>query len=313
MTTELPKDSRFRILSLDGGGAKGFYTLGVLKEVEATLGGPLCDKFDLIYGTSTGSIIGTMLAIGKSVDEIHELYRMHVPTVMKPWLPSEKTAKLAELAVDIFKDQKFNAVKTGIGIVATNWVNETPMIFKADAGQAHGRLATFVPGFGCTLAEAVQASCSAYPFFKRKTVKTAAGDDIELGDGGFCANNPSLYAVADAVQAFKIDRGNIALLSIGVGIYPTPKAFPLGLTWCLGKLPSVRLLQKTLEINTQSMEQLRKVLFGDIRTVRVNNTFAQPEMATDLLEHDLRKLNILRQRGRDSFADYESSITALLM
>jgi hypothetical protein len=32
-----------RILSLDGGGAKGFYTLGVLKQVEAMLGGePLC-------------------------------------------------------------------------------------------------------------------------------------------------------------------------------------------------------------------------------------------------------------------------------
>jgi len=32
-----------RILSLDGGGAKGFYTLGVLKQVEGMLGGePLC-------------------------------------------------------------------------------------------------------------------------------------------------------------------------------------------------------------------------------------------------------------------------------
>jgi uncharacterized protein len=28
----------FRILSLDGGGAKGFYTLGVLRELEAMLG-----------------------------------------------------------------------------------------------------------------------------------------------------------------------------------------------------------------------------------------------------------------------------------
>jgi patatin-like phospholipase/acyl hydrolase len=34
--TEEPK--LFRILSLDGGGAKGFYTLGVLKGIEGTLG-----------------------------------------------------------------------------------------------------------------------------------------------------------------------------------------------------------------------------------------------------------------------------------
>jgi uncharacterized protein len=30
-----------RILSLDGGGAKGFYTLGALKVIEALVGAPL--------------------------------------------------------------------------------------------------------------------------------------------------------------------------------------------------------------------------------------------------------------------------------
>src|SRR6185503_8235131 len=56
-------DDTFRILSLDGGGAKGIYTLGFLSRVEAMLkarpGGAdkkLCDHFDLIYGTSTGAI-----------------------------------------------------------------------------------------------------------------------------------------------------------------------------------------------------------------------------------------------------------------
>ena len=40
---------------------------------------------------------------------------------------------------------------------------------------AGSRSGTFVPGFGCTIADAVQASCSAYPFFDRKFVTTAAG------------------------------------------------------------------------------------------------------------------------------------------
>lgn len=56
--------SIFRVLALDGGGSKGFYTLGVLYELEAMLGCRLCERFDLIYGTSTGSIIGTLLALG---------------------------------------------------------------------------------------------------------------------------------------------------------------------------------------------------------------------------------------------------------
>ncbi|TXM95368.1 patatin-like phospholipase family protein [Methylobacterium sp. WL116] len=303
---------KFRILSLDGGGAKGFYTLGVLHEVEAQAGRRLYEVFDLIYGTSTGSIIGAMLALGMSVEEIHRLYEEHVPKVMKPWLPGTKTAKLAALANTIFEDTKFEAVKTGVGVVATNWLNEKPMIFKSDAGQAHGRVATFVPGFGCTIADAVQASCSAYPFFKRKMVTTSSGDLIELGDGGFCANNPALYAVADATRAFKISETNIALLSIGVGVYPTPKSHFWNFGWWLGKLPSVKLLQKTLEINTQSMAQLHAVLFGKISSIRINQTFSQPEMATDLLEHDLVKLNKLRQRGRESFASFEHEISELL-
>ena len=37
LPTEHPKDGKFRILSLDVGGAKGFYTLGVLREIEALL------------------------------------------------------------------------------------------------------------------------------------------------------------------------------------------------------------------------------------------------------------------------------------
>ena len=70
----------------------------------------------------------------------------------------------------------------------------------------------------------------------------------------------------------------------------------------------MRLLQKTLEINTQSMEQLRKILFAHIKTVRINDTYQQPEMATDLFESDLVKLDVLHQRGAQSFANVEKTL-----
>ena len=161
----------YRILSLDGGGAKGFYTLGVLRQVEALLGsGPLYEHFDLIFGTSTGAIIAALLALGDSVDKVHGCYREHVPVIMRRWLPGAKTAALAMTAEAVFKDKKFTDVKTGVGIVATRWGMEKPMIFKGSVHQAHGRLVTFVPGFGVKIADAVKASCSAYPFFKKATV-----------------------------------------------------------------------------------------------------------------------------------------------
>jgi len=61
--TKYVNDDVCRILALDGGGAKGFYTLGVLKEIEAMLGCPLHERFDLVFGTSTGAIIAALIAL----------------------------------------------------------------------------------------------------------------------------------------------------------------------------------------------------------------------------------------------------------
>ena len=206
---------------------------------------------------------------------------------------------------------------TGVGFVATNWLLERPMIFKNLISHAHGSQATFVPGFGSTISEAVQASCSAYPIFNRKTVQTSIMGPVELIDGGYCANNPALYAIADAAEALHQPHDSIRVLSIGVGIYPKPRLSPINRIktgWIAKHWANldVELLQKTMEINTQSMEQLRSILYSDIQTVRLNETFAQPEMATDFVEHDLKKLNLLTRRGRESFAKNEKQLQQLL-
>lgn len=301
----------FRVLTLDGGGAKGFYTLGVLHEVEAMLGKPLYEAFDLIFGTSTGAIIGTLLAIGIPVKKIHELYRQHVPNVMRPKDKERRSAALKKLGDEIFKDLKFDAVKTGLGVVATKWVMETPIIFKSDPKQAHGRAATFVPGFGCTLSDAVQASCSAYPFFTRRELKIN-GDELLLLDGGFCANNPTLYAIADAVRAYKVPHERVKVLNVGVGDYPVPRLKKFTKAWFISWAEEAELIQKTFNINAQSMEQLRRILFPDIETVRVSEAFTEPSMETDLLEYNLAKLDLIHTRGRESFGKVESAIRNLL-
>ena len=306
------RDGLCRILSLDGGGAKGFYTLGVLKEIEAMVNCPLYKRFDIVFGTSTGAIIASLIALGYEVDKIHDLYKRHVPTVMAERSPYDKSAALEKLSNEVFQGNTFKDVKTGIGVVATKWIIERPMIFKGSISQAHGRKGTFRPGFGVTISEAVQASCSAYPFFNRKTITTSIGDEVELIDGGYCANNPTLYAIADAVAALGRKRKDLRVVNIGVGVYPEPKRGII-MRFANKYLKSVQLLQKTLEINTQSMDQLREILFKDVATIRISDTFEQPEMATDLMEHDLNKLNILRQRGRESFASRETAIGEFLL
>lgn len=304
-----PVTRPFRILSLDGGGAKGFYTLGVLREIEAATGMPLCETFDLVFGTSTGSIIGSLVGLGYSVDEMHALYCQHVPTVMKAWLAAGKTDALRVLAEEILGDTRFDAFRTRVGIVATNWDNERPLIFKSHQDQAHGRKASFVPGMGVTVAEAVQASCSAYPFFRRKRITSAKGDALELIDGGFCANNPTLYAIAEALEAVGRQRSELRVISVGVGDYPPKRRLSSS---AANILVTVRLIQKMLQINTASMEQLRQLIYADVPTIRINDAFDKPEMATDMFEHDAAKLNLLRQRGAESYAMRESDILAFL-
>ena len=70
-----------RILSLDGGGIRGILTLGFLEHIEEMLAKEnndpdfrLCDYFDLIGGTSTGSIIASCLAIGMKASEVKKQY-----------------------------------------------------------------------------------------------------------------------------------------------------------------------------------------------------------------------------------------------
>jgi patatin-like phospholipase/acyl hydrolase len=301
------------VLSLDGGGAKGFYTLGALTEIEALIGGKLCEKFDLIFGTSTGAIIAALLGLSYAVNDVKVLYSDHVVKVVRRWLPSRKSAALEGLAAEVFGTQKFDCFRTRVGIVGTRWDDERPIIFKTHADQAYTGAATFEPGFGATIGDAVVGSCSAYPFFSRKFVIVSGGARIQVGDGGYVANNPTLYAIADATETLGFARDEVRVVSIGVGEYPAPKLRMWKTRKWLGKLPSVKLLQKSLEINTQSMDQLRKVLYREVPTIRISNRYTQPEMATDMFEANRDKLNLIFGRGRDSARDLEPRLREFLL
>ena len=303
----------YRILSLDGGGAKGFYTLGILDELEKNTGRPIHASFELIFGTSTGSIIAAMLSRGDSVGTVLESYRQHVPTIMRPNDTAARTSALHKLAATVFANTKVEDFKTAIGLVATNWKEERPLIFKAAKEQAHGSTGSFVPFFGVSVANAVISSCSAVPFFATHMVTKSNGDVVELADGGFCANNPTLYAIADATSALELPREILRVVSLGVGVYPDP-SFWKKIGRAMGGWGIVRhgfnsdFLQKILGTNTCSMEVLRGVLFKDVDTLRISDAFPEPEMATDLLEHDMTKLNRLIQKGRLSYQKHERDL-----
>ena len=78
---KLAKSGPRKLLALDGGGIRGLITIEILARIESILRersrNPslvLADYFDYIAGTSTGAVIGTLLALGKPVDEIRRIY-----------------------------------------------------------------------------------------------------------------------------------------------------------------------------------------------------------------------------------------------
>jgi len=297
------------VLCLDGGGSKGVYTLGVLKELEALLNKTLNDHFDVIYGTSTGSIIAAMIGLGYSIDEIKSAYFSIIPLVMKKNSAKSKSTTLKAELESFFGDKTFTDFKTGVSIVAMNYTNEKPFIFKRDVNQAYKLKNTFLPGFGCKISTAILASCAAYPIFEKVTVNTENQGEILAVDGGFIANNPTLFAITDATQSLNVPPEDVAIVSIGTGNFIEK---PIGIKgWVFQNLQYVRLFAKILTANTNTTEILTKFLFKNIPIVRINDSFNQPDYGTNMVESDLKKLDILHQLGRNSFAAHEDAIKSL--
>ncbi len=301
---------QIKILCLDGGGSKGVYTLGVLSELEKQIGDKLYKHFDLIFGTSTGAIITAMLGLGYTVPDILTKYRALVPKIMSARGQKKKSSLLTKLGKEIFGDQKFDAFETGIGIVAMNYDSGLPLIFKNSVDSAHGTRASFEPGFGVTILDAVEASCAACPIFCKKVLKTTNKGNINAIDGGFIANNPTLFALIDGTKALGYAVENIRILSIGVGSY-LEKPINRKLSF-IGKFEMAQIASKVLVASSNTTEIITKLLFPELQIERINDSFPEPQHGTNMIERDPKKLDKMYQLGIGSYAKHEKQILSII-
>lgn len=296
------------ILCLDGGGSKGIYTIGVLSELEKALAAPLSDFFQLIYGTSTGSIIAALLSLGYKCQDIKSIYLDLIPKIMGRRGKRGKTKMLRHQGLQLFGDKNFSDFKTGIGIVAMNYETQKPLIFKNDISRAHGTKSSFVPGFGVSIIDAIEASCAACPVFCKKTLQTTNKEEIIAIDGGFIANNPTLFALIDAKKALKLDDEDIRLLSLGVGNYIEK---PLKIAKFLNRFEMAQIASRVLVASSNTTEVVTKLLFPELAIIRVNDTFNQPQHGTNMTERDDKKLKSMFKLGISSYAEHEREIIKL--
>ena len=244
-----------RILALDGGGVRGMVTLGILERIEALLrersgreGFRLCDYFDLIAGTSTGSIIAVALSLGMSVSEINQLYTKLAPAVFKKSKPRKALQKipgwkyldtlarpryrrspLIEALEEEFARYADGAkkmtledghIRTGLLVLIQRllpkghvWAvlnNPTHRFFK------HNRKHP--------LSQLIRASTAAPSFFEPERLQVGSGaDDSWFIDGGVSPfNNPALAALFVATMngfglKWPLGEDKLMIVSVGTG------------------------------------------------------------------------------------------------
>jgi hypothetical protein len=241
-----------RILALDGGGLRGVVTVAFLKRIEdllraQTAGGDpkfrLCDYYDLIGGTSTGSIIAAGLALGMSVDEVRQHYFNLGKNVFQRsffnWGISRQkfdSDKVADALRGVFGERTMGSpdLRTGLMVISkrldtgSTWPltnHPKARYFAAQPGRST------VPNKDYPLWAVVRASTAAPTYFEPESILIKAADaqaglpavSGEFVDGGVSTtNNPSLQLVLAATVkgygfGWEMGEDRLAVTSVGTG------------------------------------------------------------------------------------------------
>ena len=222
-----------RMLALDGGGIRGAMTVGFLEKIEKILrerhgNDPdfrLCHYFDLIGGTSTGAIIATMLAMGKSAAEIREMYLNLGGLIF-----NQRRGLLGRLSAKFESHDLEASLKEHLGnrtLSSEDLCTGLCIVTKrADTGSTwplinHPDGKYFDSNRGILLRKAVRASTAAPTYFQPETFDVGGGEIGAFVDGGVSMhNNPGLLLFLVATLKgfpFHWETGADQLLLVSVG------------------------------------------------------------------------------------------------
>src|SRR5271155_507986 len=211
--------SRFRILSLDGGGIKGTFTASVVANLEKMLGTPFAQYFDLITGTSTGGIIALALGIGLRGDEILEFYLTKGPQIFPSTgmperlrhtmrhlvRPKHSSETLKKHLVEVFGEKVLGESCSRLVIPCFDCNAGRVQLFKT----AHNH--RFVQDYKMSTVDIALATSAAPTYFSVFTAK----DGQSFLDGGVWANCLVLVGLLEAIYILRVSPSDIDVLSIG--------------------------------------------------------------------------------------------------
>lgn len=192
------------ILALKGGGYKGLYQALILNYIEKKTNKKIHEIFDLIVGTSIGSINGFALSLGITTQEILNLYlsktgrKVFQKNILTNDIFASKYSEsdIKDFIKGFFKDKQMKECLVPTMSLSYDIVKKEPKLFKSYKTPDE------------QIYHATKASASAPTYFPSHEYEGSL-----LIDGGVMFNDPSLIAYVEAQKLFKGE--NINLLSIG--------------------------------------------------------------------------------------------------
>ncbi|MEM9540792.1 MAG: patatin-like phospholipase family protein [Cyanobacteria bacterium P01_E01_bin.42] len=257
----------YKILSLDGGGFRGVMSARILKAVEEKLDRPLHEYFDLVAGTSTGSILAAGIALGKTADELLNLYKRRgqeifpdrirsfrnltrisrgfFPVNLYPHgVPGTKKKGLSTVLQEELGDTKIVEVEKPVLVIpAYNTLDRRTWWFVSNNPPSAPQWYDNIP-----IWELSSCSASAPTFFPPYDLEVPqpqlenqliAGQKYSFIDGGVAANNPALIAISHALfrpteiagELKDLSLRDISILSIGTGKPTQPFSYQQVKSW----------------------------------------------------------------------------------
>lgn len=265
---------KFKILSIDGGGFRGAYSAHILKRIEEEFHIHWKNDFNLIAGTSTGSIIAAGLAFGMSAKELFDFYEKYGKDIFKKrfvhrtglFFSQYRQHTLKEILDSVFGDTRLKDIAVPLIIPSTDIGNGCVHVFKS---AYHDE---FVRDPNVKVADAVLASCSAPTYFDPHLVD----NKYLLCDGGLWANNPALVAMIDAKKRLGIKIEDLLILSIGTGTgkqyyYPQAKQKKSIFGWgFITKWERNKFIDMVLNLQAENSTNMLKLLLQEGQLLRIN-------------------------------------------
>ncbi|PQO29835.1 hypothetical protein DTL21_27785 [Bremerella cremea] len=239
----------FRILSLPGGGLRGAFAIEFLAEIEQRLDHAIGEYFDLIAGTSTGSITASALCHGMTAKALEDFYNDYSEQIFRPREPYRPSSALrpiysllrsilagrSSINLDHFFQSRYcpfslnDALEAGFGDCRLSELSKSRLLVPS-VNLSDGKTRVFrtphLPrrsdSHDWRVVDVIIASAAAPTYFPHKTMP----DGKSYVDGGLWANDPGLAAISETVRITEQCRreedvpfnlSDIWMLSLGTG------------------------------------------------------------------------------------------------